>query len=461
MKLTMLSWHAAALVLVLCCFGASLAYAVDGGPFGQVKVVEPRGQAHALVIFFSDRDGLTAQDDAAAQALAKAGALVAEVDTPASLTRLDKSSEHCHKLVFDAEWLSHGLQREHKFPRYLTPILAGVGEGGTLAELILSEAPAVTIAGAVSVDPSATVTSRLPICTGVSAQPGRAGFRYGAAKKLPGYWIVGLTPKVSKSSRDYILALRRGGAPLELHENGPNSTSADALRALIQPHLAMPLQGVGDISRLPLTQLPVKQPSEFMAIELSGDGGWRDLDKTIAEDLQRQGLPVVGWDSLRYFWSKKTPEQTASDLGAVIETFVNRWHADKVALIGYSFGADVLPVAYNRLPETLRSHVSLIALLGLSKSADFEIRVSGWLGLAPGPDAIATAPELRRISPQLMQCFYGQNEQDSACPGLAREGVEVIRTSGGHHFGGNYEALADRILTGFRRRATESSRAAR
>ncbi|TPK10203.1 hypothetical protein FJ543_21975 [Mesorhizobium sp. B2-5-7] len=42
-----------------------------------------------------------------------------------------------------------------------------------------------------------------------------------------------------------------------------------------------------------------------MAIVLSGDGGWHDLDKTIAEELQSRGVSVVGRDSVRYFWKKK------------------------------------------------------------------------------------------------------------------------------------------------------------
>ena len=65
----------------------------------------------------------------------------------------------------------------------------------------------------------------------------------------------------------------------------------------------------------------------MLAIVLSGDGGWRDLDKTISEKLQSDGVSVVGWDSLRYFWSRKSPEQVARDLGAVIDTFSSRWGA--------------------------------------------------------------------------------------------------------------------------------------
>ena len=195
-----------------------------------------------------------------------------------------------------------------------------------------------------------------------------------------------------------------------------------------------------------------------MAILLSGDGGWRDLDKTIAEDLQQQGVPVVGLDTLRYFWSKKTPQQTADVVAALIQTFMTKWHADKVALIGYSFGADVMPFAYNLLPPSLRDHVVLISLLGLSRSADFEISVRGWLGEPPGSDALPVLPQATKIPAHLIQCFYGQDETDTACPQLAQLGAETFRRNGAHHYDGNYGALADAILAGFKERAGLSSK---
>ncbi len=89
--------------------------------------------------------------------------------------------------------------------------------------------------------------------------------------------------------------------------------------------------------------------------------------------------------------AQKTPQQTANDLVAVLNTFMDKWHVSKVALIGYSFGACVLPFVYNRLPSTLRSHVVLIALLGFAILADFEIQVYDWLGLPSGPEAVPVA----------------------------------------------------------------------
>ncbi len=459
-----------ALIVAVVCLCASPACAFEPGRYGSVKLVEPTGQARAVVVYFSGRRGLSTADETAAKAIAKGGALVAEIDSRNYLKRLDKLKEKCHELVYDMELLTRQLERERRLQSYLTPIVAGVGEGGTLAELNLVQAPAVTVAGAVSIDPAETIAGRQPICSDLPTTARRGGFRYGAPKQLPGFWTVGLTHRVRRADRDYVMRLRHDGAPIDLHEMPRSMTPGDALRELIEPHLAPLRPAVTntpanipkvDISELPLAELPVDHPSKLMAVLLSGDGGWRDLDKTIAEDLQKQGVPVVGLDTLRYFWSKKTPQQTADVVAALIQTFMAKWKADQVALIGYSFGADVIPFAYNRLPPSLREHVVLIALLGLSKAADFEISVRGWLGEPPGPDALPVLPQATKIPPQLIQCFYGENETDTACPALASRGVETFRRNGAHHYDGNYEVLADAILAGFKKRASVLSKSDR
>jgi len=56
-----------------------------------------------------------------------------------------------------------------------------------------------------------------------------------------------------------------------------------------------------------------------------------------------------------------------------------------------------------------------------------------------------------------MQCIYGQDETDTACPTLELRGVETFRRNGGHHYDGNYAALAELILAGFKQRAGLSS----
>ena len=63
---------------------------------GSVKLAEPAGEARGVVIYFSGREGLSKADETAAQAIAKSGALVAEVDSRKYLSGLDKLKEKCH-----------------------------------------------------------------------------------------------------------------------------------------------------------------------------------------------------------------------------------------------------------------------------------------------------------------------------------------------------------------------------
>jgi type IV secretory pathway VirJ component len=177
---------------------------------------------------------------------------------------------------------------------------------------------------------------------------------------------------------------------------------------------------------------------------ISGDGGWATLDKKVAAALAKEGVPVAGIDSLRYFWTARTPEGLAADLDRVIRYYATRWQRRDVILIGYSQGADVLPFAINRLPDSTRAHVRLTALLGPGQKASFEFHLSNWIGKS-GDRPIA--PEARSMPPDTTLCIYGADERkDSLCPQLEGTGVQVISKPGGHHLGGDYEALAASIL---------------
>ena len=389
---------------------------VSGGRYGDVTVTQPAGPMRGFVVLYSAASGWSAADQQTADALAKAGALTVGVDTARYAANLSAKKEACHQLVGDAEALSHQLERQSQSSRYFAPIVAGTGQGATLAMHVLEQAPSNTVAGAVSVDAERTLDSRFQPCP-----PDPTIIR----DKVPGF--------VEKAT--------------------PGNGDRTRLVAMVTPHLQTASTNDDDVSDLPLIELPAAHPNGLMAIVISGDGGWRDLDKTIAESLQQDGVPTVGWDSLRFFWSKKTPEETTHALASIMKAYMAKWHATKVALIGYSFGADVLPFAYNRLPADLRPHVALMALLGFANNADFEITMGGWLGAAPSEDALAVLPEVAKVPPELIQCFYGSDEDDTMCPALAAKGVEQIKTTGGHHFDGDYAALAKRILAGLRKRA--------
>jgi hypothetical protein len=46
---------------------------------------------------------------------------------------------------------------------------------------------------------------------------------------------------------------------------------------------------------LPLAEIRLSHPSKLMTILLSGDGEWRDLDKTITEDFSSKVYRSLAW----------------------------------------------------------------------------------------------------------------------------------------------------------------------
>ena len=116
-----------------------------------------------------------------------------------------------------------------------------------------------------------------------------------------------------------------------------------------------------------------------MVIFVSGDGGWATIDRSISKVLADSGMPVVGLNSLQYFWTRRTPESASRDLQWIVENYLTTWKKGRVMMVGYSRGADVLPAMISRMPNELRSKIRLIALLGPSPKVQFEFHVSDWL----------------------------------------------------------------------------------
>jgi type IV secretory pathway VirJ component len=441
-------------VLAVGCSAPSQPRLVDAGRLGRVWVYAPARAPAGVVFLFSDEAGWSAEWDAAAAALRARGAAVVGVDLPAYLAALRASDDGCHYLISEIEELSKQVQHDLGAEGYTAPILAGAGAAGTLVYAALAQSPAATVAGAASVDPAPALATRVPLCEGAAASPAtNGGFTYAARPGLPGFWRVSSAAPLAPE----LAQLAERAAP------EPSGSPRERLVALVAQSLERASATGAPLRGLPLVELPSEAPGPWMAVIFSGDGGWRDLDKTVGELLAREGVPVVGVDSLRYFWRKKTPEQVAADLAEIIRHYGDAWGTHEVAVIGYSFGAAVVPFAVNRLPDAERARVAQISLLGLGSRAPFQFRLEGWLpqvgvDVDPYRDAPLVLPELQRIDPAKVQCFYGEDEEDTLCRAPELAAAERIGTTGGHHFDGDYPALARRILDGLRRRGGEAGR---
>jgi len=194
---------------------------------------------------------------------------------------------------------------------------------------------------------------------------------------------------------------------------------------------------------IPVINVPAAADGDTIAIFLTGDGGWRKIDKDIAATLSSKGIHVFGVNSMRYFWRKRTPEETANDIDILINTYLGRTGRKKAVLIGYSFGADVVPFVINRLSEKTRLKVSGAVLLGPAPDAFFEVSAKEWLGKIKGD--YSTLPELLKNEAIPVLVFEGSKEDHTLINQLTKSNYEIVIIEGGHHFDGDYNKIALKI----------------
>lgn len=444
-----------AFALVLALSQASVAFAEDAPPLdtGMIPApltLLPDDTPKALVVLLSDKDGWQDADQQQAERLQGNGAIVVGIDTPKYLASLAKDTGDCIYTVSDIEELGHQLQRKAGNSAFLPPIIAGRGQGGALALAILAQTPKATIGQTLALDPEAGIPVTKQFCT--PAQKTLTGDRmiYGLTDgDLPDPAVVLLSPAAPADGRDHVASLV--AAHPDIDQRDVKGDVTDAYSDAIDELIALGNSADTPLG-LPLTILETTPTRDTLAVIYSGDGGWRDIDSEVATNLQAVGIPVVGVDSLRYFWSERTPQETSADLATIMRTYQKRWKVRHVLLVGYSFGADVLPAAYNGLSDKLKARVPQISLLAVSHQVDYEISVSGWLGASGGKGAGDPLNDIKRIDPARVQCFYGADEEDDACRDLVGSGVETIELDGGHHFDGDYPALAKQIADGLTKR---------
>jgi type IV secretory pathway VirJ component len=427
--------------------------AIAHGLFTDVRIVRPAGAVQHFALMLVDDATTSARERRLVERLVGAGAMVAVVPLAPFWPRLQAQSGKCTYAAGAFENLSRHLQAYEHLPTYLAPILVGVDDNAAVVYALLAQAPAGTFASGLSDGFCPRLAAPMPPCA-TNALRLKEGARAGNVELLPPPaasapavpWVA--MPEESRptcgpeSARGFVQAVPHAEW-LVAGDAAAGFEQAWRRLAVPQATLAPPPAQLAD---LPVVEVPAAstgRPSSLFAVLLSGDGGWAGIDKSLGAAFAAQGIPVAGFDSLRYFWSARTPEGLAADVDRVIRYYAARWGRDEVVLVGYSQGADVLPFALNRLPPATRATVRLAALLGPGQKASFEFHVSNWLG-ASGD--LPIAPEALKLSARDTLCLYGLDEKDSLCPELAPAHARALPLAGGHHFGGDYDALAARIL---------------
>ncbi len=424
------------------------------GRFKDLLVYAPPAQPSSFVLFLSGDEGWNRRAEGFAEQLAQQGAMVVGIELPQFKASLEADGGDCVFPDGDLENLSHFVQAYFHNSSYLAPLLVGLDGGGSMAYGVLAQAPPDTFAGALSIGFCPHLNLQEPLCKGSGLELTHgargSGLDLKPIKSLSNPWVVlrdakSLDCPVAQT-RDFVSHVH--GAAIAvlpgLSERPVNAAFAKLAAANRNRGIAPPA-ALGDLPVVEVPAQPQAPSSDTFAIIMSGDGGWAGIDRAVAAALSEKGIFVVGLDSLRYYWTKRTPEGLAADTDKMIRYYLAHLNKQHVLLIGYSQGADVLPFAVNRLPAATKAHVSLMAILGMSEHALFEFHVSSWISDdTTGPE---TLPEVDRISGVPVLCIYGEDEHDSLCPRLDSSKFKIVKVKGGHHFDGNYAALADDILS--------------
>jgi type IV secretory pathway VirJ component len=452
--------------------------------FGAVNVYRSRGRARDVVLFISGDAGWDGAAAALAQRLADKGAIVAGIDLRRYREALQKASEACVSPSPDLENLSHYLQSKLGLKKYIEPTLVGYGAGATLAYETLAESPEGLFKSVLTIGFCPDLALSKPLCKSpnidttprLNSSGLQQAVALSAASHLAGRWVslqgeldkTCPAPLIKKFMASVpgsdMVALPRVAHDYAVPGNWMSQYDAAYARVAALPRGEIKSSGLpAAVADLPLVIVPAVRPvasampvaavpvaagagghGDWFGVFLTGDGGWVGLDKGVSAELAKHDIPIVGWDSLKYFWSRRTPEGASRDLDRVVRTYARLWGRSRVLLIGYSQGADTLPFMVNRLPDDTHRMVGYTTLLGISDNALWEFKVATWLGSPP--KGIPTGPELARWSGAPYLCMYGESDGDAACAQLTGHDGTVLKLAGGHHFDGGYSEIADDIL---------------
>jgi len=437
------------------------------GNFGKVTLYHANPTVSQVVLFVSGDGGWNLGVVDMARSLTRNDALVVGIDITHYLRAVEARGEPCSYPAGDLEALSHFVQKKLDFPQYKLPVLVGYSSGATLVYAALVESPS-TFQGALSLGFCPDLPLTKPFCrgNGLEWEPGPRGrgVSFKPAKVLPVPWVVlqGDVDEVcaATTTATYVrevpnstfILLPKVGHGFSVEKNWMPQFEEGFGRITTQHAVSQPAP-VEQLKDLPLVEVPAVEgaaETAFLAVHVTGDGGYDSTDRELATELARHGIPTVVLNSLHYFWHRRTPEEAARDLDRILRYYEELWGKDGAVVIGYSMGADVLPFMVNRLPAESRAHIREMVLIGPSLEVDFEFHFADWIGEYTRPTSLPILPEVEKLTGIKVLCFSGSEEQESLCTHLGAVPAQAIVLQGGHRMGMHAVGIADSVLASLR-----------
>ncbi|MBQ1497622.1 MAG: type IV secretion system protein VirJ [Sphingomonas sp.] len=190
---------------------------------------------------------------------------------------------------------------------------------------------------------------------------------------------------------------------------------------------------------------PTPPAMKGLAVVLvSGDMGFKiGMGPEIARRFAADGVPVVGVSSMAYFRHKRTPAEIQALITDAARRALAFGHADRLVMIGQSYGADMTHVGLTGLPQDLRAKVKLVALVVPTDTVFYQVspaEMFNWI--KPDAMALSTGRQLTWV-PTL--CVQGVEEKNSLCPMLTQPNVRSVALPGGHMLHHDPDTLYDTL----------------
>lgn len=195
----------------------------------------------------------------------------------------------------------------------------------------------------------------------------------------------------------------------------------------------------------PIKEWTASSHEKPLIFYLSGDGGFNNFSTALCKSLNAKGYDVIALNSKSYFWDKKTPDQTAADVNNYLNRKLQNRKNQQIVLIGYSFGADVVPFILNRIPKDIHDKIIVSYLLASSGSTDFEIHWSDIFG-GNTKRSLDVVSELNKLDNDKIVIISASDEINLSVNKITLKRYTHEVLPGGHHFDGDTDEITNVVL---------------
>jgi type IV secretory pathway VirJ component len=446
------------IVLISVCYSgaASVVDTANVAPFGKVYIYKKEAVPLNVVIMISGDGGWKSGVVSFSESFSEMNTMVIGVDILRYYKDLRQRTEECYNIAADFVQLATEIEKKYNFPDYKPPLIMGYSSGATLVYGILAQARPGTFVGGISVGFCTDIDLPKMLCQthGLKESTDVPGKSYFLKPDviLGNPWIVlqgkldrvcsytEVADFVSKTADAELVSLPAVGHGFSKWSDFMPQWKDAFNRLNAKYNLAQAEKKSPDqVKDLPLVITNAKSEIKDTPIALlvSGDGGWYGFEQSIADKLANAGISTIGLDSKKYFWNRKSPDETAGDIARIFKYYSNLWGKDKFMLIGYSLGAEIVPFVINRLPAELGSNIVSAVLLSPETNTDFEIHLTNMLGLGNRNNSYRVIDELLKMKVDPTLIIFGDGEKTNLPELLSGTKIKIEKIPGDHHYKSN------------------------